>query len=566
MGEVVSGPSSHTSVEFTPAQLDRLRVYGTKHSAAAGEILYRPGDIGYDLVLVESGSAEVVRETVPGEPSHVVARESSGGILGEMSLLSRQAVYLTARMADAGVIYRIDPRELRRLMSTDAELSALLLSTFMARRRELQASAARSLDLIGDDRSAAALAVRTYVARLQLPHHWIAADSPEGQSALKRARATTSDLPVAITSAGTILSVTPGLLAERLGLTYRLTDVEAVVDLVVVGAGPAGLAATVYGASEGLITTVLDSVGPGGQAAASSRIENYLGFPEGLSGGDLLGRAHTQALKFGASVYSPCEVQSIKPTSSGYRLTLHDGAIITARAVIAATGAHYRTLPIDRWHEFEGAGIYFAATDLETRRLAGLPVTVVGGANSAGQAAIYLASKGCTVDLVIRGADIAAGMSAYLVDRILATATITVRASTQVTALHGDSFLTGIDYADGTGAVTRHHPTSALFCFIGAVPASEWLTDVARDKNGFIFTDSDIPDHELGTEWAELSRRPLAFETSWPGLFAVGDVRHGSMKRVAAAVGEGASAVASTHVVLSQHPLPVPPTARHDAR
>jgi thioredoxin reductase (NADPH) len=541
----------HTSAQFTPDQLERLKSYGTPHRAASGQILYRPGESGYDLILVESGGAEVVREGMDDAPPQVVAREEAGGILGEMSLLSRQAVYLTARMTAAGTIYRISPHELRRLMSADAELSAILLTTFIARRRELQASAARSLDLIGDDRTAAGLALRTYATRLDLPHHWIHSHSPEGISAMAEIEAGPADLPLAITTAGVISQATPGLLADHLGLSYRITDQDTSVDLVVVGAGPAGLAATVYGASEGLTTTVLDAVGPGGQAAASSRIENYLGFPEGLSGRDLLGRAHIQALKFGASVYSPCQVDSVTRTTAGYSITLRDGAHISARVIIAATGARYRTLPIDRWHDFEGAGIYYAATELETRRLAGKPVAVVGGANSAGQAAIFLASKGCTVDLVIRGSDIRTGMSAYLVDRILATPAITVRTGTQVTALHGSAFLTAVDYTFTSGEVAHEQPASALFCFIGATPASEWLNIAAQDENGFVYTDSDVTHDHRGRAWAELGRRPLPFETSSPGLFAVGDLRHGSMKRVAAAVGEGASAVASAHAALA---------------
>jgi thioredoxin reductase (NADPH) len=540
----------HTSAMFTPAQLERLRGYGTVHTVDAGEILYQPGDTSYDMILVDTGTAEVVRVNGGGVPDDVLASESEGGILGEMSLLSKQAVYLTARMASAGRIYRVSPVELRRVMTEDAELSEILLTTFMARREELKASAARSLEIIGEERSAASLALRTYAARLQLPHEWVDAGTDEAASLLASNGLTEADYPVAITATGVIRSATPGLLAERLGLSYRVAEAGSEVDLVVVGAGPGGLAAAVYGASEGLSTVLLDSVGPGGQAAASSRIENYLGFPNGLSGGDLIGRAQIQALKFGASVYSPCEVVSVVSGSASHRVLLTDGTVINARAVIAATGARYRTLPLERWADFEGAGIYYAATEIETRRLAGLPATVVGGANSAGQAAIFLASKDCKVEIVVRGSDISAGMSSYLVDRILADPAITVRTSTQVTALHGETYLTDIELTDGAGsAITL--PAAALFCFIGAIPASEWLGDVAKDKAGFVLTDSFIPADRLEKAWPETGRSPLAFETSVPSMFAVGDVRHGSMKRVAAAVGEGASAVASTHAALA---------------
>ncbi|GAA0938266.1 FAD-dependent oxidoreductase [Kribbella koreensis] len=524
-------------------------MYGTPHDAEAGEVLYSPGDPSYDLVLVDSGAAEVVRELRAGEAAEVIAREGPGGVLGEISLLSGQAVYLTGRMAEAGQVHRITPTELRRLMAEDAELSDILLTTFMARRNELKASAARSLEIVGEERTASSLALRTYAARLQLPHQWLDSGTAEGLKLLRATGLTPGDLPVAITAAGVIRHATPGLLAELLGLNYRFAEADKSVDLVVVGAGPAGLAAAVYGASEGLETVLLDSIGPGGQAAASSRIENYLGFPNGLSGADLLGRAHTQALKFGASVYSPCEVARLESSGGEHKIHLVDGTVIATRAVVAATGARYRKLPLERWPEFEGAGIYYAATEVETRRLSGLPVTVVGGANSAGQAAIFLASKKCQVDLVIRGADIRTGMSSYLVERILADPAITVRTSTRVTALYGDNYLTGLTLTDAAGNELTGE-SSALFCFIGAQPASEWLGEVVRDDHGFILTDALIPQDQLGPEWN--GRRPLPFETSTPGLFAVGDLRHGSMKRVAAAVGEGASAVASTHAALAR--------------
>ena len=548
---IPSAPANaHTTAIFTTPQLDRLRRYGTPHDVAAGDVLYKPGDVSYDMILVETGVAEIVKGGDSDAPKVVIATEGPGGLLGEMSLLSRQAVYLTARMATAGRIHRVDPVSLRRVMAEDAELSEILLQTFMARREELKASAAQSLVIVGHERSSASLALKTYAARLQLPHEWVDADSDEGRTLLLAIRFADGDLPVAITSTGPLPRATPGLLAQMLGLSYRPGDGATEVDLVVVGAGPGGLAAAVYGASEGLSTALLDSVGPGGQAAASSRIENYLGFPNGLSGGDLIGRAQTQALKFGTRIYSPCEVVGVRSADNAHQITLADGTTIRARAVIAATGARYRTLPLDRWSDFEGAGIYYAATEIETRRLAGLPVTVVGGANSAGQAAIFLASKGCKVEIVVRGADISAGMSSYLVDRIVADPDITIHTGTQITALHGDTFLTALDLTGSSGE-TAEYESAALFCFIGAVPASEWLGDVARDGDGFVYTDASVPTDALGPAWDANGRRPLPFETNIPGIFAVGDLRHGSMKRVAAAVGEGASAVASAHAALA---------------
>jgi thioredoxin reductase (NADPH) len=322
---------------------------------------------------------------------------------------------------------------------------------------------------------------------------------------------------------------------------------------VVVGAGPAGLAAAVYGASEGLSTVLLDAVATGGQAATSARIENFLGFPFGVSGGDLAARAAVQALKFGTRLLSPCRVSTVREGPDGLVLELTDGAQITTRAVVVATGAEYRRLPLERWDELTGSGIYYAATDLEARSVTGQPVVVVGGANSAGQAALRLARDASAVTLVVRGADLRASMSAYLVDRIEADVRITVRTSTQVTALHGAPRL-GAVTLQGRGDFSDEQPTdcAGLFCFIGAVPATSWLTEVALDADGFVRTDLALSAADLDERWTDDPHGPLPFETSIPGIFAAGDVRSGSVKRVAAAVGEGASAVRAVHLALAR--------------
>jgi thioredoxin reductase (NADPH) len=345
-----------------------------------------------------------------------------------------------------------------------------------------------------------------------------------------------------------LLNATAGVLAEHLGLSYRAPSERRAVDLVVIGAGPAGLAAAVYGASEGLDTLVLEAVAAGGQAAASSRIENYLGFTSGISGGELTARAAVQAEKFGARIASPCPVAKLDAHGDVVTLALVDGTELTARAVVIATGARYRALPLERWADFEGAGIYYAATQIEVRACARNPVAVVGGANSAGQAALYLAENGSPVSLVVRGDDLRARMSAYLADRIVAHPDITVRTGTEVSALHGADHLEEISL---NGAHERV-ACSGLFCFIGAAPATEWLNRLAVDSNGFLRTDAQLLDEELGGTWTGLGRRPLPFETSEPRVFAAGDVRSGSMKRVAAAVGEGASAVSSVHQALGR--------------
>jgi thioredoxin reductase (NADPH) len=407
------------------------------------------------------------------------------------------------------------------------------------------------------------LALRTYVARQQLAHTWNDADTPAGTAMLRAVGAEPTDLPIAITTSGVLLNATAGVLAEHLGLSYRAPSDGRTVDLVVIGAGPAGLAAAVYGASEGLDTLVLEAVAAGGQAAASSRIENYLGFTSGISGGELTARAAVQAEKFGARIASPCPVAKLDAHGDVIALALVDGTELTARTVVIATGARYRALPLERWTDFEGAGIYYAATQIEVRACARNPVAVVGGANSAGQAALYLAQNGSTVSLVVRGNDLRARMSAYLADRIVAHPDITVRTGTEVSALHGAEHLEEISLTDATrsgpspagDARPRTHDRvacSGLFCFIGAAPASEWLSGLAVDENGFLRTDAQLLDEELGGTWTGLGRRPLPFETSEPRVFAAGDVRSGSMKRVAAAVGEGASAVSSVHQALGQ--------------
>ena len=348
----------------------------------------------------------------------------------------------------------------------------------------------------------------------------------------------------------TLKRATPGSLAEKLGLSYRRSSNKP-VDITIVGAGPAGLAAAVYGASEGLDTMLLDAVGTGGRAAASSRIENYFGFPFGLSGADLTGRAVLQALKFGAQLPARARRSSSAPTATAAcSPALPGGEVIDSKAVVIATGARYRALPLERWPDFEGAGIYYAATELEARGCTGSPVTVVGGANSAGQAALYLAGRGSEVSLVVRGPDIATNMSAYLVDRLL--------------VLEGDGALPERGHPAGWRRLSRggqhhrpdggHHPGPAvlwLVCFIGAEPATSWLTGIATEDDGFIRTDVQLSDDDLGPAWADLARKPLPFKTNVPGVFAVGDVRSGSMKRVAAATGEGASAIASVHKAIA---------------
>ena len=535
---------------LTEAQFARLTSFGTPETVEAGEVLYGPGDPTYDLIVMEGATVEIVQPATRDAPEESLVRFGPGAFLGELNLLTGQAVYLIARVVENGRVHRIAPASFRRLMAEDPELSDILLEAFQARREILTHNgASRGLEIIGSAMDPASLALRTYAARRRLPHLWFDADSVAGHSLLKAASLTSADLPAVLLPDRSLKQATPGELAETLGLTYRDNSGDS-VDLTVVGAGPAGLAAAVYAASEGLTTVLLDGVGPGGQAAASSRIENYLGFPSGISGGELAERAETQALKFGARLSTPCEVVAIN-CDEHLNAVLDDGTEIPTRALMIATGARYRSLPLERWDELVGAGIFYAATELEARTCAGDPVTVIGGGNGAGQAALFLASCGCDVTVAIRRPEIESGMSQYLVDRLLASPKVTVLGGTEVTRLEGEHVLESISLAGPAGE--DEQACRGLFCFIGAEPATGWLSGVALDEDGFVRTDVQLVADELGEIWSALGRGPLPFETSVPGVFAVGDVRHGSMKRVAAAVGEGASAVRSVHTAIGVH-------------
>jgi thioredoxin reductase (NADPH) len=490
------------------AQLARLQAYGTPQTVEAGAVLYGPGDAAYDLIVTEDATIEIVQPATRDAREESLVRFGPGSFLGELNLLTGQAVYLIARVVEAGRVHRIAPARFRQVMAEDPELSDILLEAFSARREVLrQSGASRGLELVGSVMDSASLALRTYAARRRLPHLWFDADSVAGQALLAEASLTSADLPAALMPDRVLRRTTPGELAETLGLSYRGIAADGLVDLTVVGAGPAGLAAAVYGASEGLTTVVLDAVSPGGQAGGTTRIENYLGFPSGISGAELTERAETQALRFGARLSTPCEIVALD-IDEHLHAVLADGTAIPTRALIIASGARYRSLTLERWDEFVGAGIFYAATELEARLCADSPVTVVGGGNGAGQAALFLASCGSDVTVAIRRPEIESGMSRYLVDRLLANPKITVRGGTEVTRLDGERVLESISLAGPAGEV-HEQPCRGLFCFIGAEPATGWLSGVALDEHGFVRTDVQLTSDELGSSRRGRKRRPL---------------------------------------------------------
>ena len=530
----------------------RLCGYGSPEALAAGDLLYQPGDDRYDLIVIESGRVEMLCDAISDQAPVWIAEMGPGDFLGELSLFTGERMFITARAREAGTIYRIGPQGFRQLMAHDAELSDVILTALYSRRELLKTALADTIEIIDHRNSAPALALEVFAERMELPHTWTDADSPRGTAMLTSLDLQPVDLPAVLLPDGVLLNADPTELARRIGLAPSDTVTEP-TDLVVIGGGPAGLAATVYGASEGLHTTMFDAVAPGGQAGASSRIENYPGFPRGLSGAELIRRTAIQALKFGAQLYAPYRVVELdaQPNHS-IRLTLDDKSHITARAVIIATGARYKTLPLPRWAEFEGCGIYYAATELEARQCAQSAVVVIGGANSAGQAALFLAGRCAHVTLILRGESIHTDMSAYLVDRIVNHPAITLATHSEVTAVDGTECLESVTVTHRPDGTTTTLTSAGLFCFIGALPDTRWLPNIATDKAGFIRTDTQL-DYDLGPYWDTLRRRPLPFETSIPGVFAAGDVRLGSMKRVAAAIGEGATAVASVHAKLALH-------------
>jgi len=534
-------------LQLDDAELAALGQLGVRRLIAAGQYLYREGDPSYDFYVVLSGAVEIVVNSEGRE--HVIAHHGPGRFLGELNLLTGQRVFVSARVAEPGEVIAVPRDALRRLIAIDARLSDKILAAFLARRAMLMSGAASAIRVIGSRFSPESGRVREFLVRSRIPHEWLDPDADiEVERLLREFDIATADLPVVIATGTVLRRPTPDALADYLGLTIGSLP-DRCFDLIVVGAGPAGLAATMYGASEGLRTLALEMVAVGGQAGSSSRIENYLGFPTGISGGDLTQRASVQAQKFGALLSSPRAAVSLQEKAGHLVLRLSDGTDVAGLAVIVATGARYRRLDAARLAEFESRGVYYAATEMEARLCAGSPVVIAGGGNSAGQAALFLADAGSAVTIVIRGPDLGTNMSRYLVDRIEADKRIMIRRSTEIVALEGDQTLTGVRVSSSDGVETL--ACGALFSFIGAEPASEWLSSFAAlDDRGFVLTDRSLGREHLDG-WQALGRPPLPFETSHPGLFAAGDVRSGSTKRVAAAVGEGSAAVRSVHAYLA---------------
>ena len=523
------------------AQLEVLRRYGSEHDMAPGEVLFADGDETYDLIVVLAGEARIIeRRGLPGEI--VIATYGPSQFLGEIDLLTGQRAYLSAVASTAGRVLRVPVEQVRVVMAQELGLSELILRTFLLRHSILTGQGT-GLTLIGSRFDADTRRLLEVLARNRLASRWLELEgSPEAEALLRDLDVPVGDLPIVVVPGGPLLR-NPGSreLLESLGMSGPGdTDLSAVCDLLVVGAGPAGLAAAVYGASEGMATVLAEDTALGGQAGTSSRIENYLGFPAGLSGEELAARAALQAQKFGVRIKLASKAVSLSSGSALHRVGFDDGDVITAKSVIIATGARYNRLALNRLADFEGVGVYYAATQMEAQACRADPVAIVGGGNSAGQAALFLSRSSARIYVIIRGESLESSMSRYLIDQIERDPRIVVTTRTHVTALLGQDQLEGVEVLDTGLQQTSALAVRGLFVFIGAQPSTQWLAgQLAEDTRGFLLTGGTIPEGQLD----DTGRMPLFLETSRPGVFAVGDVRSGSVKRTATAIGEGSMAV-----------------------
>ena len=524
-----------------------LELRGKVRDVHDGEILFAEGDRNVDFFVVLEGEIEIAEYSRGSR--HPVVRHQPGGFTGDVDTLSGRAVLVEGRAAGDGRVIQFDAGGLRRVVDELPDLGAMFLKAFLMRRQLLLEQGFEGVRIIGSRFSPEAHRLRDFAYRNGIPFRWYDLETDERAEALLRQfNVPVSATPIVMDAEGTWYS-NPSLgdIGACLGMVQRMEE-GRIYDLVVVGAGPAGLAASVYAASEGLDVLTLEKIAPGGQAGTSTWIENYLGFPAGISGRELIQNALLQAQKFGARISVPCMVRSLGIDGGERIVTLTDDTRLRARSVLIATGVNYRRLDIPNFTDFEEAGIYYAATDMEARLCRGEDVVVVGGGNSAGQAIVRLAKYARQVHVVIRKPDLGASMSRYLVERIESMKNVTIHRECTVSALDGNGRLAAVGLRDKLGGM-RRLTTTALFLFIGADANTEWLRGcVELDRNGFVLTGPNLPPGTSEAErWHAVGRNPFLLETSLPGVFAAGDVRSGSVKRCASAVGEGAMAVNFVH-------------------
>ena len=538
--------------KLTPAQIGRITARGKIHAIQRGEVLYEQGEIDVPFFVVVSGELEVVRPSGPGAVETLVTVYRSGQFTGEVGTLSGRRTLFRVRVTKQGKVIDVDRQQMLALVQSDSELGQILMRAFILRRVELVAAGVGDVVLIGSTHSAGTLRIKEFLMRNGHPYTFIDLEhDPDIQGLLDNFLITTNEIPVVICR-GTIVLRNPGnqQIADCLGFNESIDQIQ-VRDLVIIGGGPSGLAAAVYGSSEGLDVLVLETSSPGGQAGSSSRIENYLGFPTGISGQELAARAYNQAQKFGA-VMRIIKATRLVCNSKPYVVEVENGNRIPARTVVIATGAEYRKPEWENLSRFEGAGVYYSATFVEAQLCDG-EVIVVGGGNAAGQAAVFLAEMTKRIHMLVRSAGLVESMSRYLIRRIEETPKILFRPHTEIVALEGGDHLESVRWRNNQSGQTEEHKIRHVFVMTGATPNTHWLDGcVALDTQGFIKTGFDLsPENLIAARWP-LARPPYLFETSLPGVFAVGDVRGGSVKRVASAVGEGSIAISFIHKVLQE--------------
>jgi len=533
------------------AQIRRLRARGKVRSVHAGEILFEPDDMNVPFFVLLSGKMDVVQPSINGE--RTVANHSTGSFTGELTMISGRRCLVRGRVTEAGEFLELSAEGLRSLVAQDAELSEILMRAFILRRQRLVSQGFGNLILMGSLHSAKTLQLREFLERNGHPYTYVDLDRDEAsQELLDRFQVKVEEIPVVVCKLkGVLRNPTVQGLADGLGYSGDI-DKKEVHDVIVVGAGPSGLAAAVYAASEGLDVVVIETSAPGGQAGSSSKIENYLGFPVGISGRELASRAITQAQKFGARMMVGHCVARLDCEKRPFAVVLDNGSRLMARTVIISTGAQYNKPHIANLERFEGQGIYYGATFMESQLCEREDLIIVGGGNSAGQAAVYLSQTAGKVHILVRAAALSDTMSRYLIRRIEENPAIELHYQTELIGLEGDEHLERITWQDRKTGQTSVHNIRHVFVMAGASPRTAWLKGcVALDKKGFILTGRDLDEAAEAPQWP-LARHPLMLETSLPGVFAVGDVRAGNVKRVAAAVGEGSIAINLVHRALAE--------------
>jgi len=538
---------------LTAAQIDRIRPSATERSVSSGEILFEPDATSIPFFVLLSGRMEIVQPDLNGE--RPIAKHEPGEFTGEVNMISGQRSLVRGRVTEPGVFLEVNSEALRTLVAKDAELSDIFMRAFILRRLELIRSGYGNAILLGSRHSAKTLELREFLSRNGYPYTYVDLDEDQSsQELLDRFGVKATEIPVVICRTQTVMR-SPSIqeLASCLGFNSGV-DGKHVRDVIILGAGPAGLAAAVYSASEGLDTLVIETHAPGGQAGSSSKIENYLGFPTGVSGQELAARALMQAQKFGASMMVARSVVQLDCDEHPYHVLLDRGEKLATRAIVIATGAQYNRLNCENLKKFEGEGVYYGATHIEAQLCVGDQIAVVGGGNSAGQAAVFLASTAGKVHMLVRSDGLSSTMSRYLIQRITENPNIELHVNTEISRLEGDTHLESVTWKDRKTGEVSTHAIQHLFMMTGASPQTDWLRGcVALDEKGFILTGRDLDAAlKVGQLRWPLARPPQLLETNVPGVFAVGDVRSGNVKRVASAVGEGAISIQLVHRVLAE--------------